>query len=64
MEDRKNAEKIKIMAMLKGEIKSEVIEDVQKEFDKSGGYTIERIFAFDRNTVWDKYKLETDFMLV
>ncbi len=30
MEDRKNAEKIKIMAMLKGQIKSEVIEDVQK----------------------------------
>jgi hypothetical protein len=50
MEDRKNAEKIKIMAMLKGEIKSEVIEDVQKEFDKIRGYTIERIFAFDRNT--------------
>ena len=50
MEDRKNAEKIKIMAMLKGEIKSEVIEDVKKEFDKIGGYTIERIFAFDRNT--------------
>jgi hypothetical protein len=50
MEDRKNAEKIKIMAMLKGQIKSEVIENVQKEFDKSGGYTIERTFAFDKNT--------------
>jgi hypothetical protein len=50
MEDRKNAQKIKIMAMLKGQIKSEVIENVQKEFDKSGGYTIERTFAFDRNT--------------
>ena len=50
MEDRKNAQKIKIMAMLKGQIKSEVIENVQKEFDKSGGYTIERTFAFDKNT--------------
>ena len=50
MEDKKNAQKIKIMAMLKGQIKSEVIEDVQEEFDKIGGYTIERTFAFDRNT--------------
>ncbi len=50
MEDKKNAQKIKIMAMLKGQIKSEVIEDVQEEFNKIGGYTIERTFAFDRNT--------------
>ena len=50
MEDKKNAEKIKIMVMLKGKIKSKVIEDVQKEFDEIGGYTIERTFAFDRNT--------------
>lgn len=50
MEDKKNAEKIKIMAMLKGQIKSTVIDDVQKEFDKIGGYTIERTFSFDRNT--------------
>jgi len=50
MEDRKDAKKIKVMAMLKGQIKSAIIEDVQKEFDKTGGYTIERIFAFERNT--------------
>ena len=50
MEDKKNATKIKIMAMLKGQIKSEIIENVQEEFDKIGGYTIERTFAFDRNT--------------
>jgi hypothetical protein len=50
MEDKKDAQKIKIMAMLKGQIQSEVIEDVQKEFDKIGGYTIERTFAFDRDT--------------
>ena len=37
------------MTMLKGQVKSEVV-DVQKEFDKIGGYTIERTFAFDRNT--------------
>ncbi len=50
MEDKKDAKKIKVMAMLKGQIKSEIINDVQKEFDKIGGYTIERTFAFDRNT--------------
>ncbi len=50
MEDKKDAKKIKVMAMLKGQIKSEIIGDVQKEFDKIGGYTIERTFAFDRNT--------------
>ena len=49
MEDRKDAKKIKVMAMLKGQIKSEIV-NVQKEFDKIGGYTIERTFAFDRNT--------------
>jgi hypothetical protein len=50
MEDRKDAKKIKVMAMLKGQIKSDVIEDVQKEFDTKKGYTIERTFDFDRNT--------------
>ena len=50
MEDRKDAKKIKVMAMLKGQIKSAIINDVQKEFEKIGGYTIERTFAFDRNT--------------
>ena len=50
MEDRKDTKKIKIMAMLKGQIKSAIIEDVQKEFKKIGGYIIERTFAFDRNT--------------
>ena len=49
MEDKKSAKKIKIMAMLKGQVKSEMV-DVQKEFDKTGGYTIERTFEFDRNT--------------
>lgn len=48
------------MTMIKGHIKSETV-DVQKEFDKIGKYTIERAFAFDRNTdmgsiqVWDRF---------
>jgi hypothetical protein len=50
LEDRKDIKKLKVMAMLKGQIKSEMIEDVQEEFDKIGSYTIERIFAFDKNT--------------
>jgi len=50
MEDKKNAKKIKIMAMLKGQVKSEIIDNVQEEFKKIGGYTITRTFEFDRNT--------------
>ena len=47
--DKKDTEKLIIAAMIKGQIKSEVIEDVQAELDKSGD-TIKRIFTFDRNT--------------
>src|ERR671913_257109 len=47
--DKKDTEKLKIGAMIKGQIKSEVIEDVQAELDKSGD-TIKRIFTFDRDT--------------
>ncbi|HEX7141329.1 MAG TPA: hypothetical protein VF222_02505 [Nitrososphaeraceae archaeon] len=50
MEDKKDAKKIKVMAMLKGQIKSAVIDNVQEEFSKISGYTIERTFAFDRDT--------------
>ena len=50
MEDKKNAKKIKIMAMLKGQVKSEIIDNVQEEFKKKGVYTITKTFAFDRNT--------------
>ena len=35
---------------MKGQIKFEIVDDVQKEFDKIGGYTITRTFAFDKNT--------------
>jgi hypothetical protein len=48
--DRKDTEKLKIAVMIKGQIKSEVIEDVQAELDKSKDSTIKRIFTFDRDT--------------
>ena len=50
LDDRKDIKKLKVMAMLKGQIKSAIIYDVQKVFDKTGGYTIERTFEFERNT--------------
>jgi len=48
--DKKDTEKLVIAAMIKGQIQSEVIEDVQTELDKSDGTTISRTFTFDRNT--------------
>src|SRR5215216_365896 len=48
--DKKDTEKLIIAAMIKGQIKSEVIEDVQAELDKSKSSTIKRTFTFDRNT--------------
>jgi hypothetical protein len=48
--DKKDTEKLKIAAMIKGQIKSEVIEDVQAELDKSDNNIIKRTFIFDRNT--------------
>ena len=36
--------------MIKGQIKSEVIEDVQAELEKSDNDIIKRTFTFDRNT--------------
>lgn len=50
LEDRKHTQKLKITAMIKGQIKSEVIEDVQAELDKTKDKTIKRIFTFDRDT--------------
>jgi hypothetical protein len=50
MADKKDTEKLKIAAMIKGQLKSEVIEDVQTELDKSKDNTIKRTFTFDRNT--------------
>ena len=48
--DRKDTQKLKIGVMIKGQIQSEVIEDVQAELDKSKDSTIKRIFTFDRDT--------------
>jgi hypothetical protein len=48
--DKKDTEKLVIAAMIKGQIQSEVIENVQAELDKSDSNTISRTFTFDRNT--------------
>ena len=48
--DKKDTEKLVIAAMIKGQIQSEIIEDVQTELDKSDSNTISRTFTFDRNT--------------
>ena len=48
--DKKDTEKLIIAAMIKGQIQSEIIEDVQAELDKSDSNTISRTFTFDRNT--------------
>lgn len=48
--DKKDTEKLKIMAMIKGQIQSAVIDDVQEELKKTDGSTISRTFVFDRQT--------------
>ena len=48
--DKKGTEKLVIGAMIKGQIQSQVIEDVQAELDKSKDNTIKRTFTFDRKT--------------
>ena len=50
LEDRKDTQKLKIAVMIKGEIKSAIIDNVQEELNKLGGYTISRTFTFDRDT--------------
>ena len=47
---KKIREKLIIAAMIKGQIQSEVIEDVQAELDKNKDTTIQRTFTFDRDT--------------
>jgi hypothetical protein len=61
MEDRKNAQKLKITAMIKGQIKSVFIDNVQEEFKKIGGYTISRTFTFDRDTNIGKIQIGDRF---
>lgn len=48
--DIKDTEKLKIMAMIKGQIQSAVIDDIQEELKKTDGSTISRTFVFDRQT--------------
>jgi hypothetical protein len=48
--DKKDTEKLVIAAMIKGQIQSEVIEDVQAELDKSDDNIIKRTFTFERKT--------------
>ena len=50
LSDRKDTEKLVIAAMIKGQLQSEVIDDVQAELDKGDSNTISRTFTFDRNT--------------
>ena len=50
LEDRKHTNKLIITAMVKGQIQSEVIEDVKTELDKTKDYKIKKTFTFDRNT--------------
>ena len=61
LEDRKNIQKLKIAAMVKGQIKSAVIDNVQEEFSKTGGYTISRTFTFDRDTNIGKIQIGDRF---
>jgi hypothetical protein len=48
--DKKDTKKLVIGVMIKGQIQSEVIQDVQAELDKSKDDTISRTFTFDRKT--------------
>jgi hypothetical protein len=48
--DKKDAEKLVIAAMVRGQIQSEVIQDVQAELEKSNSDIIKRTFTFDRDT--------------
>ncbi|HET9805742.1 MAG TPA: hypothetical protein VFP49_02420 [Nitrososphaeraceae archaeon] len=59
--DRKDTEKLIIAAMIRGQIKSEIIQDVQAELDKSKGSTIKRVFTFDRDTDIGKIQIGDRF---
>jgi len=50
LSDRKNTKELKIAATVRGQIQTEMIQDVQKELAKSNGDTITRTFTFDRKT--------------
>jgi hypothetical protein len=48
--DRKNTKELKIAVIVRGQIQTEMIKDVQKELAKSKDDTITRTFTFDRKT--------------
>lgn len=48
--DRKNTKELKIAAMVRGQVQTEMIKDVQAELDKNNDDTITRTFTFDRKT--------------
>ena len=50
LDDKKGTKKLVIGAMIKGQIQSQVIEDVQAELDKSKDNIIKKTFTFDRKT--------------
>ncbi len=50
LEDRKHTHKLIITTMVKGQIQSEVVDDVKTELDKTKDYKIKKTFTFDRNT--------------
>ncbi|HEX5186638.1 MAG TPA: LamG domain-containing protein, partial [Nitrososphaeraceae archaeon] len=59
--DKKDTEKLVIGVMIKGQIQSEVIDDVQAELDKSDGNTISTTFTFDRDTDIGKIQIGDRF---
>lgn len=48
--DRKNTKELKIAVAIRGQIQTEMINDVQEELDKSKDDTISRTFTFDIET--------------
>jgi len=50
LSDRKNTKELKIAAMVRGQIQTEMIKDVQSELAKRNDETITRTFTFDRDT--------------
>jgi hypothetical protein len=48
--DRKNTKELKIAVAIRGQIQTEMINNVQEELDKSKDNTITRTFIFDRET--------------
>src|SRR5215204_6676657 len=50
LSDRKNTKELKIAAMVRGQIQTEMIKNVQEELAKSNDDTITRTFTFDRKT--------------